>query len=169
MERNKKIKLYEYDEVLDLKFNSIDDVGIYNLMNDIKTDNLKELWLGSNSIGDEGVKAIAEYLKYNTTLQILSLGANNIGEIGASYLADALENNNTIMKLFLSYNKIGDKGATALLKSLNKNYSLQILAVHDNNIQDKSLIVKISEILSDEIRMKRQCTMVQNKSVILLP
>ena len=54
---------------------------------------LKELFLGSNAIGDQGATALGGALRVNAVLTTLSLHNNNVGKVGCSALADALRVN----------------------------------------------------------------------------
>ena len=49
------------------------------------------LWLGGNSIGEDGAKAIAEALKVNPVLTKLDLKYNNLGEAGKQAVRDAVK------------------------------------------------------------------------------
>ena len=73
-----------------------------------------------NDIGDEGVIAISEALKTNSTLTELMLDStwhskNKIGPAGAQALADMLKVNSPLMDLNLSLNGIGPEAAKALV------------------------------------------------------
>ena len=86
---------------------------------------LKSANLGANRIGDEGVIAISEALKTNSTLTELGLqsydeSTNLIGPAGAQALADMLKVNSPLTTLNLFRNNIGDEGAKALADVLPK-------------------------------------------------
>eukprot|EP00900_Chrysochromulina_parva_P011850 jgi/Chrpa1/20666/Chrysochromulina_OHIO_Genome00006199-RA len=70
--------------------------------------------LRSNSIGDDGAKAIAEALKVNAVLTDLALWINGIGDEGAIAIAEALKVNAVLTKLNLNYNSMGVAGETAV-------------------------------------------------------
>lgn len=55
-----------------------------------KNDTLLNLYLGANSIGDEGAVAMAEALRANTRLQKLDLQGAAVRARGTRALADAL-------------------------------------------------------------------------------
>ncbi|CAO3568679.1 unnamed protein product [Mortierella alpina] len=59
-------------------------------------NNHTRLNLYNNSIGDAGVKALAEAFKTNNTLTTLDLQSNSIGSDGAKALAEALKTNKTM-------------------------------------------------------------------------
>lgn len=112
---------------------------------------LTVLRFGFNKIGDKGACAIAEALKFNTTLKDLRLGANEFGEKGASALADLLRVNTTLTTLNISNSSRGDfdlevytgqdfirdKGASALADALRVNTTLSVLALAEHSIGDQ--------------------------------
>ena len=86
---------------------------------------LKSANLGLNDIGDEGVIAISEALKTNSTLTELGLDSwsrstNKIGPAGAQALADMLKVNRPLTALNLRYNDIGVEGGKAIAEVLPK-------------------------------------------------
>jgi internalin A len=90
---------------------------------------LTSLNLSSNSIGEEGAKAIAQSL---TSLTSLDLSNNSIGDEGAKAIAQSLT---SLTSLDLSNNSIGEEGAKAILDTWSKEERmgrLQILALRDN-------------------------------------
>ena len=74
--------------------------------------------LRANSIGDDGVKAIAEALKINAVLTTLVLDYNSIRDEGAIAIAEALKVNAVLTELWLGGNNIGDTGANAIADAL---------------------------------------------------
>ena len=96
--------------------------------------NLQKLNLAFNSIGSDGVKALADCLKHHTNLHTLDLDSNNIGIDGAKALADCLKHHTNLNTLYLSYNKIGSDGAKALADCLKHHTNLQTLSLRSNNI-----------------------------------
>ena len=94
-----------------------------------------------NTIGDEGVKQLAEALKCNQTLISLTLESHyfaggGIKSEGASALAEALKSNRMLTHLNLEENKIGQEGAEALANALESNNMLTYLNLHSNKIGD---------------------------------
>ena len=86
---------------------------------------LKSANLGLNDIGDEGVIAISEALKTNSTLTELMLESsrnskNKIGPAGAQALADMLKVNSALTSLNLYNNHIGVEGGKAIAEVLPK-------------------------------------------------
>ena len=70
---------------------------------------LRILNLTSNYLRNDGVIAIAEALKYNTTLTEINLSSNMmIGVVGIKAILEALKTNQTLMKIDLSKYYQGD-------------------------------------------------------------
>ena len=92
--------------------------------------------LRSNSIGDDGAKAIAEALKVNAVLTDLALWINGIGDEGATAIAEALKVNAVLTTLILNYNNIGPEGAVAISEALKVNAVLTSVNLQANSIGD---------------------------------
>mmetsp|Transcript_18795 Transcript_18795/g.38258 ORF Transcript_18795/g.38258 Transcript_18795/m.38258 type:complete len:267 (+) Transcript_18795:89-889(+) len=118
---------------------------------------LRELAMGSNSVGDEGAAAIAEALKVNCcgrhVLSLLSLNANAIGDEGAVALGDALRENAVLTNISLAGNAIGDRGAAAIAAGLKASSDtrermtrLTELDLYHNRIGDEGAVA-IAEAL----------------------
>ena len=81
----------------------------------------------TNFVGPEGVVAIAEMLRCNTTLRELSLSDNNIGEQGdrgasaVRDLAAALEANTTLDLLDLTFNSLSTAAADTLKSAKHRS------------------------------------------------
>eukprot|EP00930_Biecheleria_cincta_P070574 TRINITY_DN58208_c0_g1_i1.p1 TRINITY_DN58208_c0_g1~~TRINITY_DN58208_c0_g1_i1.p1 ORF type:complete len:594 (-),score=82.98 TRINITY_DN58208_c0_g1_i1:334-2115(-) len=100
--------------------------------------NLKRIYLGQK-LGHTGVKALAEALAENTSVEELDLSFNrDIGDAGAAALANALHGNTTVRELRLSLCGIGNDGAKALAQAFENNTTLQTLHLHPNTrIEDE--------------------------------
>ena len=93
-----------------------------------------KLYLGSNDIGADGVRHIADVLKINSALRELNLRSNNIGDGGAGHIADVLKINSALTVLNLGGNDIGAEGARHIADVLKVNSALTKLYLWDNNI-----------------------------------
>ena len=58
-------------------------------------------WI-DNNVGDEGVRAICDALKSNSSLSRLNVGANRMGESGAKSVSELLKCNSALTELSLS-------------------------------------------------------------------
>ncbi|CAJ1954739.1 unnamed protein product [Cylindrotheca closterium] len=143
-------KIYDLDE---------DQFGIKTFLTRNRT--LRVLNLEGNVIHAEGVKSIAKGIISNTnsTLERLYLGFNSIGDDGAIILANVLERNTTLTYLGLIENAIGNPGAKALLLALDTNkYISEISGLWRNNIDRRFIVVAIRRLLlaSDRIAKRRR-------------
>ena len=82
-----------------------------------KRKNRNKEELTDNWIGEEGVKAMCETLKTNTTLQSLNLDCKN------EKRGEKIEKKGEEMQLFAG-NEIGDDGAKAMCEMLKVNTTL---------------------------------------------
>lgn len=151
---------------LDLRYNDISGAGMTALCRALQQDgggacpNLRFLHMERNAIGDDGCRALAEWMLWQPPtarsndddrdsssssacrLEQVFLGANSIGPAGAAHLAQALQSNSSkLTKLYLEGNRIGEEGAAALSRALeNANHgdsataALKNLYVDNNNI-----------------------------------
>ena len=85
---------------------------------------LRELWLGTNEIGDVGAGAIGAALS-RSSLERLDLTCNGFGDDGALRLAAGLAANHSMRHLHLDGNRIGDAGADALCQALLSNPAMR--------------------------------------------
>ncbi|WP_328663824.1 gala protein [Streptomyces sp. NBC_00328] len=83
--------------------------------------------LGTNAIGDEGARTVADALADGHGLHTLYLGCNRIGPDGVTALTDALTTDATVHALWLKRNPVGDHGARALAAMLRSNTTLRTL------------------------------------------
>ena len=84
---------------------------------------LKSLSIGQNKLGDEGVSALCESLKTNTTLEKLDIRGGYkdmlpLGASGAKIIAEMLKVNTPLTYLNLGFNDIGKEGAIAIAGAL---------------------------------------------------
>jgi Ran GTPase-activating protein (RanGAP) involved in mRNA processing and transport len=86
---------------LDLRNNSIPASSAAHLAAIISKKPLKELDTNMNELGasSDGMKALAEALEGNTSLESLSIGGNSVTEDGAAVLMAALQGNKTLASL----------------------------------------------------------------------
>lgn len=91
--------------------------------------------LNGNTIGNLGVRALADILPECDRLEVLSLCRNRIGDVGASALARKLPHSSLSM-LELWMNEIGDVGACALSRAVRKS-RLVYLYIPGNELTEK--------------------------------
>ena len=83
---------------------------------------------------DQGANAVAEFLKFNTTVTTVYLGGNQIGDEGAKAIAESLKVNTTVTEVILGGNQIGDEGAKAIAESLKVNTTVTRVYLSGNQI-----------------------------------
>jgi hypothetical protein len=89
--------------------------GVKALADALKVNStITSIDLSYNNVGDDGAKALADVLKVNSTTTSIDLSYNNVDVAGAKALADALKVNSAITTIDLTYNSVGDDGAKAL-------------------------------------------------------
>ena len=108
---------------------------------------LNSTW-AENYIGVDGVTAIANTVKINTSLHTLTFEINKkIGVKVATAIAEALKTNSTLQVLEFENNGQGDDGAKAFAEALRINSRLHRLSLYKNSIGDDG--VRCLEILFD--------------------
>jgi hypothetical protein len=127
---------------------------ITDLANTLKVNrSLSKLRLGRNQIGDAGVKALAGALTANTALNELNLwdcGFKNITE-----LADVLKSNRSLSILSLEQNKFGNAGGKALAGALKVNTTLTQLHLFTVDV-DEEVLSQIKAKLSSNRKLANQ-------------
>ncbi|MCX2181409.1 gala protein [Streptomyces sp. SKN60] len=100
------------------------------------------LLLGTNSLGDEGVRTLAEALTDTRRtgtgdghgVRTLYLGCNRIGPAGVTTLAEALADDTAVRALWLKRNPVGPAGARTLAGLLRRNTTLRTLDLVNSGI-----------------------------------
>ncbi|CAN0065691.1 unnamed protein product, partial [Sphacelaria rigidula] len=87
-----------------------------------------------------GTAALAEVIKFNTTLRDVSLANTVLNPQGCALLADALFMNRNLVSLNLEKNRIGAAGAKFLAAALSANQSLRHLSLDGNDVGDEGAI-----------------------------
>ena len=100
---------------------------------------LAHLSLASNTIGEEGVTAVARMLAENKSLTGLWLFGCHISGQGASELAAALYKNSTLKDLYMQRNPIGVEGASSMSDMLQHNTSLEELHLCDDSVGEEGV------------------------------
>uniref|UniRef100_A0A8B9L687 NLR family, CARD domain containing 3 n=1 Tax=Astyanax mexicanus TaxID=7994 RepID=A0A8B9L687_ASTMX len=138
LERAKKVAWCERLKcvyICSLQSNSIEDEGARALAEVLQSNRkLTSLNVQKNGIGPDGVKRIAESLKKNQILQDLNVSSNHLGDLGTVALAQALVVNHTLCTLSLQSNSVSDKGMKALTLALRSNRGLTTLNLRENSI-----------------------------------
>ncbi|MGC4766821.1 gala protein [Micromonospora sp. DT46] len=88
---------------------------------------VRHLLLGTNGLGADGARAVAEALRPGHHLQTLYLGCNRIDPAGVDALADRLAGDDTVRALWLKRNPVGDEGVRRLAAALAVNSAIRTL------------------------------------------
>lgn len=123
---------------LGLGDNTIGDEGIRAIAEAVSRTRapLTNLGLSNNAVGDAGACLLAGALEKSESLEVLDLRGNKIGPDGAARLSEALERCPRLRKLKLGENSIGDAGARDLAEALARCEGLEELALESNGITD---------------------------------
>lgn len=135
---------------LKLKNEDIDDDGAEALCDALKHNTVvTSLNLSGSKIGGTLVRlrAIANVLAHNSTLENLDLRATERGNAGATILAEGLEKNRGLKSLLLNGNRIGPEGGEALAYVVKMNATLKELSLGRNGIGSRGAQA-IAEALS---------------------
>lgn len=117
-------------------------------------EQIEELYLGNNAIGDVGILPLSGYLKENNSLKLLNLQNTEITDEGVKELSEALMHNTTLETLDLYHNKISEKGAKYLAQSLMANAQLENLNLRYNHINDGGVIA-LSDLIRNNLKLKK--------------
>ena len=97
---------------------------------------LTTLYIRNGSIDDEGVTALVQSLKCNTTLKYLILNDNwGITSASVQSLLELILTNNTIVHLELKHNKIDNNEILVLVESLKTNQTLGYMGLDPQHKQ----------------------------------
>jgi Ran GTPase-activating protein (RanGAP) involved in mRNA processing and transport len=102
-----------------------------------KNSSLRELFLGENELGDEGVALLTAGVLESTSLRLLDLRSNGITSTGAMSLQGIITRSPFVLTLNLGNNILGNQGAAALARGLAQSSCvLQTLDLSDNAIEE---------------------------------
>ncbi|PIK52516.1 hypothetical protein BSL78_10614 [Apostichopus japonicus] len=94
---------------------------VVNPVSNARKISLKKLDLSWNGFGDEGALAMAEALKFNSSVEWIDLSNNRVTDEGALVLSKGIEVNDVLKTLKLTLNPLTAAGAMALLLAIEKN------------------------------------------------
>jgi Ran GTPase-activating protein (RanGAP) involved in mRNA processing and transport len=121
-------------DTLLLGTNAIGDEGAKLVADLIRYGHLKTVYLGCNMIGSEGVKTITQALAQNQKVEALWLKRNPIGADGWRYLAQMLEQNTTLRTLDLVNTSPNSQSMLELLEVVKTHPSLEYLYLSGNGL-----------------------------------
>ena len=127
-------------------------ISISNMM--MVNHSLQELSMIDNSIGDDGISAIARELG-NCKINVLHVIQCDITLTGARSLATALSSHPTIRELRLHDNPITVEGAQLIVEAAVHNTVCQVVVIDDEHKNDK--VKEMLTILEDRRRQEVRC------------
>ena len=124
-------------KLLSLTLCNIGNNGAVTLAEAIQVNTtLQKIDISSNSISDDGVAAISNSIKFNTSnsLQELNISRNNITNNGIRVLAEVIEINSTLQNIDISKNHISTEGLLHFMEAVKNNCTLQVVNITHNNV-----------------------------------
>lgn len=110
------------------------------------------LLLGTNGLGADGAKAVADALTPGHGIRTVYLGCNRIDAEGMGPLAARLAVDDGVKALWLKRNPIGDAGVARLCAALGSNTSLRTLDLVNTGLTTRGL-----EGLADALSARTPC------------
>lgn len=101
---------------------------------------LSSLFLDSNPLFEAGARALADALRPNRSLTVLSVQACQIGDEGAAAFGLMLPENTALKSLMLGVNRISDIGLRSLIQGLEQNHTLTALGLNSLPLGGEGLI-----------------------------
>ncbi|MFD9290330.1 gala protein [Streptomyces sp. NPDC060030] len=121
-----------------------------------RSPHAEHVLLGTNSLGDEGARSVADALREcGHGLRTVYLGCNRIGADGAAALAGSLGGDGTVRALWLKRNPLGDAGVRALGAMLARNTVLRTLDLVNCGITAAGLTSLLSVLAVREQPLER--------------
>jgi hypothetical protein len=123
--------------MLDLRGNNIRSAGLKAVANMLQVNHtLNTLVLEWNGLGmyDLGIRALATSLEVNSTLTQLDLRNNRISPQGGTAIANALKKNHALGYLDLRWNEVGVEGGNGFIMALRVNRNMQECLLSGNNL-----------------------------------
>ena len=128
-------------------------ISISNMM--MVNHSLQWLYMNSNSIGDNGISAIARELG-NCKINVLHVEQCGITLTGARSLATALSSHPTIRELWLQVNPITVEGAQLIVEAA-VHITVCLHVYIDDEYYENDKVKEMLTILEDRMRQKVRC------------
>ncbi|XP_067864921.1 NACHT, LRR and PYD domains-containing protein 3-like [Heterodontus francisci] len=149
--------LHKFQE-LRLGSNKLGDSGVKLLSAALRNPDCKiqKLGLGRNNLTDSSVEDLASILSANRSLTVLNLALNKLGDSGVKLLSAALRNLDCkIQKLWLSHNALTASCMENLTSILNTNQSLTDLNLSGNNLGDSVVKLLSAALRNPDCKIQR--------------
>ncbi|MBB5868794.1 Ran GTPase-activating protein (RanGAP) involved in mRNA processing and transport [Allocatelliglobosispora scoriae] len=113
------------------------------------------LLLGTNGLGAEGARAVADALTPGHRVQTVYLGCNRIDAAGVQALADRIADDQGVRALWLKRNPIGDDGVARLCSALIGNTALRTLDLVNTGLSVHGLRLLAATLAARETKLER--------------
>jgi hypothetical protein len=138
-------------ELLDLKNNSLQDIGLSHICSGLSEKGnskfgLRSLSISNNNITANGISYLSKALIHNRSLASINLGHNSLTNEAVYELKEALIVNKQISSLILTKVKLTDEGVVALAEYIAETQSLRRLDVRENDIRLGGLMALASSL-----------------------
>ena len=117
---------------------------------------IENIYLDNNNIGEEAADDIAIALCFNSNLQELHLGGNNLQTSGAIKITKSLHAISSLTKLCIDHNNITDEAADDIAAAISCNTNLKEIDVSGNDLQTSGAI-KIAKSLQKISSLTKFC------------
>ena len=134
--------------LLDCSYNSLGDQGVLALATSLETNTSLRL-LALTSVGMTGLsgQALAKVLCTNSNLKVLLLDCNKLGSQCGLVFAQMLESNYTLRILVLTQTRLGADGCRSFIKALRINRQLKRLYAANNGVslKDRDEMIRVAK------------------------
>jgi hypothetical protein len=132
---------------LALSKNELSSKNLFAFVNNISNVNLLHLDISKNSLGNEGMRILADLLGTNygrsrlsIALNHLNLSNNRISSVGFEYFCGEMSSNKTLESLLLDDNPLCEGDRFFNIKYfLSKNWRLRVLSLANVSSQEKDI------------------------------
>lgn len=121
----------------------------------VRSPLVRHLLLGTNGLGAEGARAVADALHPGHGVETLYLGCNRIDPTGVDALATRLEADDTVRALWLKRNPVGDAGVARLAAALAVNSTVRTLDLVNTGMSVRGLTVLADALAAREQKLQR--------------
>lgn len=138
-------------EVLDLKNNNLQDLGLSHICSGLSEQGdakhgIRALILSNNGITANGISYLSKALIHNRSLHTLNIGYNSLTNEAIFELKDGLIVNKQISCLILTKTKLTDEGVVAVAEYIAETQSLRRLDLRENDIRLAGLMALASSL-----------------------
>ncbi|XP_062512145.1 NLR family CARD domain-containing protein 3-like [Corticium candelabrum] len=144
-------------QILILDFNNkVGDAAVEMIAQALKTNRtVKVLSVKYCRVGDEGGVQVARSLKENDCLEELHLDGNDVGDATALELAEAIKINRTLRHLHLSNTHIRNQGQDKLIDALKVNNTILSISLTDTSGSRVSEVSAVEGLLMKNRELER--------------